>query len=127
MSAFVPNAVLSVFPNLADTEGTDDWGYPVDNPNPDVSIAAKTGIYALITQGSGVSSMAGQTVNDPGTGNVTVVTKFVIRCRPGAWDFQPDDRVRDERTGLIYQVNNVKANAGVVQQADIVLSCKRVN
>lgn len=120
MSAFTPNAVLSVFPNLEAAESTDAWGYPVDDPDPAAPTAAKSGMYAYVTQTT-------KNVYDPGTGQVTRIAQFTVRCRPGAWKFQEDDRIRDERTGVMYQVNGVKDNTGVVQRTDIVLTCKRVN
>jgi hypothetical protein len=120
VSAFSPNAVLSVFRDQGATESTDDWGYPVDDPNPAEAVADAAGLYAYVTQTT-------KSVFDPGTGQVTRIAQFTIRCRPGAFAFSESDRIRDERTGVMYQVNGVKDNAGVVQRTDIVLTCKRVN
>lgn len=97
----------------------DAWGQQVDDPAPSAASADATGLPAYISQNT-------QRVADPGSGTVTVVSLYKIRLRPRAFVFTSTDRVKDERTGAVYQVGAISDNVGTVHAADIVLTCKRV-
>lgn len=120
MSVFLPNARVSVYRDKAATQTTDVWGQQVDDPAPAFATADATGLPAYVSQKT-------QTVNDPGSGTVTVVTLYTIRLRPKAATLTAADRIRDEATGALYQVTTIGNTAGVVHATDTVLTCKRVN
>lgn len=116
---FLPNAWVSVYRDTPAKQTVDAWGQQVDDPAPTAATADATGLPAYISQST-------QRVADPGSGTVTVVSLYKIRLRPRAFTFASSDRLKDERTNAVYQVNAVNDNIGTVQYADVVLICKRV-
>lgn len=65
--------------------------------------------------------------SDPGSGSVTMVEGFRVSLRPRAFDFATADRIRDERTGLVYQVETVGSSTPGLMQSCIRLFCTRVS
>ena len=120
MSAFIPNTTVSVFRNQPETEESPDvFGDYAPKPDPPVQDADATGLYALLTDG-------GQRTYQPASGEATVVHKYKIQLRPKVFTFSEQDRVKDERTGLIYLVDAVATDQGTVQESDIILTVRRV-
>lgn len=112
MSAFVATTTIAVL-DRAETE--DSYGDPVSS-----SVIVASGIPAHLYQQS-------QRVFDPSTGRFTTVTGFGIRVRSGAFDFTANDRVKDERTGLVYSVDSATTTTSPAMAGDVQLTAKRVS
>lgn len=90
---------------------TDTYGDTVDNN----SVAA-SGIPASILEQSRSSTRRAD--RRPQT-----VRFFACRL-PATTDIQPDDRIRDRRTGVIYSIDNTLHNNGVVIGTDLKLALR---
>lgn len=122
-SVFRPNTLVSVFREDAETEDTQDvYGYDVPNPDPGPAQADASDWPAY-------RSAAGQKTTQNGDGNRTVVTltRFRLRPRADAPVLDAQARIKDQRTGLVYMIDQNPSDDGFVQAADIVLVCRRVS
>ena len=111
----IPTTTVSVLRVDEDNPPTDEWGDPVDVP--DTVVASK--LPATV-----------QPVNsayfDPGSGQVLTRQLWSVTLRPGAFAFQATDRVKDENTGEVYQVEDVTASPARLMQGVIHLRCTQV-
>lgn len=122
MSAFRPNTLISVFLEDAATDDTtDDYGYDVPNSDPGPALADAADWPAFRSDG-------GQTTTQNGAGNRTVVrlTRFRLRPRAGAPVLTEQSRIKDQRTGILYMIDKLPEDNGVVGAADLVVLCRRV-
>lgn len=111
MTAFVPNTTVRI---ERDTAGEPGPGAPVvEGYGPDRSnwTPVATGAPAYVFEDE-------QRTWDPAAGRQTIREVMVIRLRPTA-PVQDRDRIVDERTGAIYQVDTISQEASVVGVADI--------
>ncbi len=110
MTAFVPNTTVRVERDNTSPPGT---GVEVEGYGPDRSnwTPTATGAPAYLFEDS-------QRTWDPAAGRMTVREVVVIRLRPGT-DVQDRDRLVDERTGSIYQVDSLTQEGSVVGVADV--------
>lgn len=114
MSVFVPTTTVAV---LSRDSTTDSYGDEVE------SSAELAGFTALPAYIAGTS----ERVFDPVSGRVTVIEGVVIRLRPGAFTFAEHDRVRDNNTGLVYQIDTVSQGSSLVGDPDVRLTAKQVS
>lgn len=61
---------------------------------------------------------------DPASGQVTILKGYQVLLRTGVFAFSERDRLKDERTGLTYQVETVETTAGLFA-SNIRLMCSR--
>lgn len=106
---FVATTTVSVLSGST----TDEWGYEQDGDT-----VSQTGIPMAITEKR-------RTVVDPSSSQPTTVRWFVGRCRPNAV-IAENNRLRDERTGYIYIINQVTYGTSLAQTHDLVLDLTRV-
>ena len=119
MSAFVPNTTVRIERDNTSAPAT---GAPVvDGYGPDLSnwTPVATGAPAYVYEDS-------QTTSDPATDRLTITDVTIVRLRPDA-PVQDRDRLVDELTGLIYQVDTLSQEGSVVGLADIRATCLRVS
>jgi hypothetical protein len=109
MTVFVPTTTVAV---LRGTD-TDPYGDEVDT-----STAVATGIPAAVTE---LTEQGFRRV----TGRAGVVEGFSIRVRSGV-DVVEQDRLRDERSGAVYQVESVSHPQSIVGAADVRVTAARV-
>ena len=110
MSAFLPNTPIRVEHDNGTAPAT---GTHVDGYGPDVSnwTPTATGVPAYLYEDS-------QTTWDPSAGRMTRREVTVVRLRPGT-PVEDRDRLVDERSGLIYQVDTISAPLAVVDSPDL--------
>lgn len=108
----IPNTTITVFRNSGTT--ADDWGDEIDQDTP-----AAVGLPASI------ETKQKRTFN-PGSGQHTIMDGFQISLRPRAFAFGERDRVKDERSGLVYQVETVSGDAPGLMPQPIKLFCTKV-
>lgn len=119
MSAFIPNTTVRVERDNTTEPGT---GAPVVEgygPDPSNWTPVATGAPAYVYEDT-------QTTSDPATDRMTITEVVVVRLRPDA-PVQDRDRLVDERTGQIYQVDQLTQEGSVVGLADIRATCLRVS
>ena len=114
MSTFIPTTTVAV---LSRTAATDSYGDEVES---DAVLAGFTDLPAYISE---ISERA----FDPTTGRATVIEGVSIRLRPNAFPFAPHDRVRDNTTGIVYQIDTVNSKYSLNGYADIRLTAKQVS
>lgn len=103
MTVFVPNTLMSLHRDVS----TDEFGDPVD----DNTVAESSDLPAVITEKS-------QRTFLPEELRMDMVQKFVIRLRPGT-DVREGDRLQDQFTNAIYQVQEVVVTPNVVMAGDV--------
>lgn len=110
MSSFIPNTTIRVERDNASTPAT---GTHVDGYGPNSSnwTAVASGAPAYVFEDS-------QSTWDPATERRTIRSVFVVRLRPDA-PVQDRDRLVDERSGDMYQVDTISQEASTVALADI--------
>lgn len=110
MTVFVPTTTVRVERDNGTAPAT---GVQVDGYGPDTSnwTPAATGVPAYLYEDS-------QQTWDPTAGRMTIREVVVARLRPGT-DVRDRDRLVDERTSAVYQVDTVSAPASVVGAADV--------
>jgi hypothetical protein len=118
MTAFVPNTTVRIERDNTSEPGTgapvvDGYGTDPSNWTP-----VATGAPAYVYEDS-------QTTSDPATDRLSIQEVTIVRLRPDA-PVQDRDRLVDESTGLIYQVDTITQEASVVGKADIRATCLRV-
>jgi hypothetical protein len=106
----IPSTTVSVLRG----ETLDEFGEPAD-----ADTVVKAGMPACITPKT-------ERTFNPASGQVTVLDTFQIELRPRAFEFTERDRVKDERTGLIYQVESVRTSSAMLMQEAITLRCSMV-
>lgn len=110
MTVFIPTTRVTI--ERAE-EAPDDWG----DVRPSTTDYL-TGIPAAIVEGVSATGSRGQVTFQPVNGRGGVVEEFTVRLRPGT-DVTENDRLRDERTGAVYQVKAVFTPQSVVGFADV--------
>lgn len=110
MTAFIPNTTVRIErDNVSDPgSGTHVDGY---GPDPSNWTPVATGAPAYLYEDS-------QNTYDPSTDRVTIRKVVVIRLRPDA-PVQDRDRLVDERSGFIYQVDTITHEGAVVALSDV--------
>ncbi len=117
MTVFIPNTTVRIERDNTREPGT---GTVVEGYGPDPSnwTPVATGAPAYVYEDT-------QTTNDPSSGRMTIREVVAVRLRPGA-PVRDRDRLVDERTGAVYQVDEIFTEASVVGAADIRLVTIRV-
>jgi hypothetical protein len=110
----IPSTTVSVLRGNESSPAVDGYGDPVD-----VDAVAASGLPAYLEVGT-------QRQYDPETGMTTTLDGFRVLLRPRVFDFNPTDRIVDERTQLTYQVETVGTTQGFMNQ-NIRLFCTRVS
>lgn len=110
----IPSTTVSVLRTNESSPPVDDYDDAVDS---DTVVA--TGLPASITPKS-------RRTYDPGSGQHTIINEYVVDLRPHAFEFTERDRVRDDRTGTVYQVETVETSAAMLMQEVIQLTCSLV-
>lgn len=110
----IPSTTVSVLRTDQTNPPLDGNGDPVDSDT-----VAVSGLPASITPWN-------QRTLDPASGQYVVVNKFQIQLRPQAFEFTEHDRIQDERTDALYQVENVITSAAMLMQEAITLRCSQV-
>jgi len=110
----VPTTTVSVLRGDEDNPAVDEWGDPID-----VDTVVKAGLPAAIQPTS-------STRFDPGSGQLITRQQWSISLRPRVFAFLATDRVRDEATGDVYQVEDVVQSPARLMQQVIHLRCTRV-
>lgn len=110
MTHFVPNTTATIERDNGTPPAT---GTYVEGYGPDVSnwTTVATGAPAYLYEDS-------QTTWDPTTSRSTIREVVVIRLRPGT-PVLDRDRITDERTGAVYQVDTVSTPGSVIGAADV--------
>lgn len=62
---------------------------------------------------------------DPASGRAVVINGFKVLLRPRVFAFRESDRIKDERTGQVYQVETVATTSGFMNE-NIRLFCTQV-
>lgn len=117
---FVPNAIVAVWRDHPDEEGTDVWDQKVPADDPSLDDADATNLPAFISEHR-------QRTTQPASGKDSNVSHYRIRLRPDAFAFNREDRIKNLRTGSMYLVDDVSEPLGSVEAADIRLVCRRVS
>lgn len=110
MTAFIPTTRVTV--ERAEL-AADTWG----DVRPS-TVDLVTGVPAAITEGVSLAGARHQLTHQPVNGRGGVIEEYTIRLRPGT-DVTEDDRLRDERTGAVYQVRSVFNPQSVAGLSDI--------
>jgi hypothetical protein len=110
----IPSTTVTVLRTNEDAPPADDYDDAVES---DTEVA--TALAACITPKS-------KRTFDPASGQVTVIEQFEIAFRPRAFEFTERDRVRDDRTGKVYQVESVTTSSAMLMQEAIRLTCSMV-
>ena len=110
----VPTTTVSVLRGDEDNPAVDDWGDPVD-----VDTVVKAGLAATIQP-------VNSTTFDPASGKRLTRQQWSISLRPRVFTFLVTDRVRDDATGAIYQVEDVITSPARLMQGVIHLRCTQV-
>lgn len=92
----IPSTTISVLRG----EGFDEYG---DSTDLDTVVAR--GLPAWIEETT-------RSTMDPGTGQRLVLNGYKVLLRPRVFAFEETDRIRDERTDLVYQVETVGITSG---------------
>ena len=95
MSILYPTTTITVLQpgGSGSDDDTDDWG---GAPDPETGYSAReTGVRAHLSSPSGAASFSQE--------GSTVTAQFRLLCDPVT--LNENDRIRDERTGLEYQVD----------------------
>lgn len=111
----IPSTTITVLRTDELDPPLDEFGDPTDS---DTVMAV--GLPATITAQQ-------ERTRDPGSGQVTVIDWFLIELRPRVFVFTERDRVKDERTGIVYQVENVRTSSAMLMQEAIQLRCTAVS
>jgi hypothetical protein len=118
MTSFIPNTTVRIERDNATAPAT---GNPVvDGYGPDLSnwTPVATGAPAYVFEDE-------QRTWDPATERATIREVVVIRLRPDA-PVQDRDRIIDERSGALYQVDTISTQGSVVGLADIRVTTIRI-
>jgi hypothetical protein len=107
----IPSTTVRVLRSVLSVDG---FGDPVDT---DTVLVAN--LPACITPKT-------ERTFNPASGQVTVINTFLIELRPKVVVFTERDRVVDERTGTVYQVENVATSSAMLMQEVISLTCSVV-
>lgn len=117
MTSFVPNTTVRIERDNATTPAT---GTVVEGYGPDPSnwTPVATGAPAYVFEDE-------QRTWDPATERATIREVVVIRLRPDA-PVQDRDRIVDERSGALYQVDTISTQGPIVGLADIRVTTIRI-
>jgi hypothetical protein len=110
----IPNTTLTVLRTNEASPPLDANGDPVDS---DTAVA--TGLPATVTEKQ-------QRSYNPASGVTAYRDVYLIELRPSAFTFTERDRVRDERRGTVYQVENVALSPAQLMAGNIRLTCSLV-
>lgn len=110
----VPTTTVSVLRGDESNPAVDEWGDPIDSDT-----VVKSGLPASIVP-------VNSTRFDPASGQLLTRQLWSVSLRPRVFAFQPTDRVRDDETGDVYQVEDVVASPARLMQQVIHLRCSRV-
>jgi hypothetical protein len=105
-----PNALVSIYRGTA-------TNYAGDEVDADTPVATDVPMYVMETRRSGTNPAAGMS---------RVVRLGTGRCDPGV-DVRKDDRVEDQRSGMIFLVEAVYTPVNQQHAADKQLDLKRTN
>jgi hypothetical protein len=111
----IPTTIVSVLRGDEDNPAVDEWGDPIDSDTT-VAIRLPAAIRAV-----------NSTTFDPGSGQRISRQSWAISFRPRAFDFRVTDRVVDEETGQVYQVETVDVSPARLMQGVIHLYCTQVS
>lgn len=109
MSAFLPTTTVRVERG----EGVDEYGDPVDFP-----ATVRTAVPVAVSE-------TRQRKFQPTDQRDTLVEEYVIRARPG-FVYKEGDRLIDERTGIVYRVQQVAVSPALIGASDSRLSAVRI-
>lgn len=109
MTVFLPSTTLTVFRGAA----VDDYGDETDT-----TLAIALAVPAAVTE---VRQRSWRPVEQRGG----VADRYTIRLRPGV-DVTEEDRLRDDNTGAIYQVQEVNKPARIVGAPDLRITAVRI-
>ena len=109
MTVFLPSTTVSVLRGTS----IDPYGDEVD-----IDAAVATALPAAITEGK-------QRTWNPAEQRGGVIEQYTIRFRPGV-DVAEQDRLRDDNTGVIYQVREVNRPPRIVSAPDVRVTAVRV-
>jgi hypothetical protein len=117
MTVFIPNTTVRIERDNTSEPGT---GTVVEGYGPDPSnwTPVATGAPAYLYEDS-------QQSYDPTTDRRTIREVTVVRLRPNA-QVQDRDRLVDESTGSMYQVDTISNEASVIGLADIRVTTIRI-
>lgn len=107
----VPSTTITHLRGDEDNPATDVYGDAVDT-----NTAVRAGIPACITAAS-------RRTYDPVSGRTLVVNGFNVALRPRSGSFEESDRIQDDRTGDIYQVETVSVSPPMLMQEVTTLFC----
>lgn len=110
----IPTTTVSVLRGDETNPAADAWGDPVDVDTP-VASALPASITPVST-----------TYFDPASGRQLQVRNWAVTLRSGAFAFRTTDRVRDETTGDVYQVEEVTTSPARLMHQVIHLRCTQV-
>ncbi|GAA3230705.1 hypothetical protein GCM10017691_23900 [Pseudonocardia petroleophila] len=113
MSWFIPTTTVT----LKRGETTDEFGDAVDG-----NTVVASGLPCAVTQSRGLGDQRSFVPSEARGG---VVETFTLRFRPNV-HVEEQDRVLDERQGLVYQVISVYNPQSVVGAADVRVTAIRV-
>lgn len=96
----IPNTTMTLL-RTAYPAPEDDYGYPVDTDT-EVWTERPAWLDAITVS-----------TQDPASGAYVRVDRFVVLFRPPGPDIAESDRLRDDRTGQVYQVETVQVTRGL--------------
>lgn len=115
MTVFVPTSVMDVQRGSS----TDAYGDAIDT-----ATTVATGLPAAVSEEGGVGR-GQQRRYRPAENRTTLVETFSIRLRPDA-DIREGDRLVDQRSGAVFQVQDVFNPRSVVGFADVRVTAVQV-
>lgn len=110
MTVFIPTTLVNLY-RLTDT---DEFGDPTD----DNTVITYSDLPSVITEKT-------QRTFLPEELRLDIVQKYTIRLRPGT-DVQEGDRLRDQYSDSVYQVQEVYVSPTIVAAGDIRVSAVKV-
>lgn len=111
----IPTTTVKVLRGDENAPAVDAWEDPIDSDT-----VVKAGLPASIRA-------VNSTTFDPGSGQRISRQSWAISFRPRAFTFAVTDRVVDETTGAVYQVETVDQSPARLMQGVIHLYCTQVS
>jgi hypothetical protein len=96
----IPSTTVTVYRTDEASPPVNEYGDAVDS---DIAVATKLPAWIEETT---------RTTRDPGSGQLLVINGFKVLLRPKVFEFRETDRLVDEHTNLVYQVETVGITSG---------------
>lgn len=112
----IPTTTVTVLRTDEDDPPRDAWGDPLDSD----TVPAGGAALPATREGTRRRTL------DPASGQMQVTTEWGFQLDPGVFAFVETDRVRDDLTGEVFQVEDVDQSPSGLMQGVINLRCTLV-